>query len=68
MPDSWQRRISPPRITPSTGSYFIIVEIESSPEERTPGRLFTDSASGIVFPGSGDLPSPGRFVNRPSLK
>ena len=37
MPDSWQKgHFAAAHITPkNTGSYFIIVEIESSPEERT---------------------------------
>src|SRR6476620_7065927 len=37
MPDSWQKgHFAAAHITPkSTGSYFIIVEIEQSPEERT---------------------------------
>src|SRR6478752_4988186 len=37
MPDSWQKgHFAAAHITPkNTGSYFIIVEIEQSPEERT---------------------------------
>jgi hypothetical protein len=45
QPDSWQKgHFAAAHLIPkTTGSYFVIVAVESSPEERTPGRWFTVS-------------------------